>query len=50
MQIVSGALIHAPPNVPDNGSTAMLLGLAVVGLGCVSRKFQVHQALSSARK
>jgi len=50
MQIVSGALINAPPNVPDNGSTAMLLGLAVVGLGCVSRKFQVHQALSSARK
>jgi len=29
------------PRVPDSGSTAMLLGLAVIGLGLISAKFRV---------
>lgn len=41
MSIVSGGYVSAPPtppSVPDAGSTAMLLGLALLGLGGLSRK------------
>jgi len=52
--LMSGATIQnvpfAPPSVPDNGSTLVLLGLALAGLGCMGRKFQVRPALDSARE
>jgi VPDSG-CTERM motif len=37
-QIVSGAYINAPTNVPDGGITAALLGLALLGMGGLKRK------------
>jgi hypothetical protein len=51
MSIVSGAYINAPSvQIPDNGPTLVLLGLALAGLGCVSRKFQARPAPASARE
>ena len=38
------------PGVPDNGSTLVLLGIALAGLGCASRKFKVRPAVDSAHK
>ncbi len=48
-QIVSGAEINTP-SVPDSGSTLVLIGLALAGLGCVGRKFQVRTAQSPVQK
>ena len=44
MQIVSGDTLTLPPSVPDGGSTLVLLGLALSGLGCLGRKFQFRTA------
>lgn len=41
ISLASGASVHAPspPSVPDGGSTVLLLGTALMGLGSLHRKF-----------
>ena len=37
-QVADGTIGAAPPEVPDGGTTAMMLGLGVLGLGLIKKQ------------